>query len=186
MKINIISQDSLKFRKAARIRSINMAVTIGSIGLFVFSILLTSSQFIYLGIRNQQLTGQIKTWGDLYNARSKDRAEYIAVKQIISMVDQIQGSRFKYRDFLNGIYKLLPGNAKLVSVDFGKPADSAGKPGVVIVGVRLQTLNDYDALLMNINSGQTDKTFLFSAIAQPTLQRDKTGQYLVTLELKIK
>lgn len=179
MKINIISQDSLKFRKAARIRSINMAVTIGSIGLFVFSILLTSSQFIYLGIRNQQLTGQIKTWGDLYNARSKDRAEYIAVKQIISMVDQIQGSRFKYRDFLNGIYKLLPGNAKLVSVDFGRP-------GVIVVSVRLVTLTDYDVLLMNINSGQTDKTFLFSAIAQPTLQRDKTGQYLVTLELKIK
>lgn len=179
MKINIIRQDSLKFRKASRIRKINAIVMIGSIVFFAFSILLTSSQFIYLGIRNRQLTGQIKTLGDLYKARSKDRAEYIAVKQIISMVDQIQASRFKYRDFLNGIYELLPGNAKLASVDFARP-------GVIVVSVRLVTLTDYDALLMNINSGQADKTFLFSAIAQPTLQRDKTGQYLVTLELKIK
>lgn len=179
MKINIVRQDSLKFRKAARIRKINAIVTIGSIGLFTLSVVITSGQFIYLGIRNRQLTGQIQTLSKLYDARSKDQTEYIAVKQIIDMVDKIQGSRFKYRDFLNVIYKLVPSSAKLSSVDFGKP-------GVVVVGVRLQTLNDYDALLVNINNSRLDNNFLFSAAAQPTLQMDKTGQYLVTLELKIK
>lgn len=179
MKINIVRQDSLKFRKAARIRNINAIVTFGSISLFVLSVLATSGQFIYLGIRNRQLTDQIKVLGNLYNARSKDRVEYMAVKKIIDMVDQIQGSRFKYREFLNVIYKLLPSNAKLSSVDFGKP-------GVVVVGVRLQTLDDYDALLANIDMGRSDNNFLFSAAAQPSLRLDKAGQYLVTLELKIK
>lgn len=179
MKINIVSQDSLKFRKARRIRNINAVVTIGSISLFAVSVLMISGQFVYLGYRHRQLTSSIQILGKLYDARSKDQAEYVAVKRIIDMVDQIQSSRFKYRVLLNGIYGLLPSKAKLASVNFGKP-------GVVIVGVRLQTLNDYDALLMNINSGQTDKALLFSAIAQPTLQMDKMGQYLVTLELKIK
>lgn len=179
MKINIVRQDSLKFRKAARIRKINAIVMIGSIGFFVLSILYTSGQFIYLGLRNRQLTVQINTLMNLYNARGKDQVEYIAVKRIIDMVDQIQGNRFKYRDFLNVIYGLLPSGAKLSSVDFGKP-------GVVIVGVRLQTLNDYDVLLMNIDNGGSDNNFLFSAVAQPTLQMDKLGQYLVALELKIK
>lgn len=179
MKINIVRQDALKFRRAMRVRQVNALVMFGSIGLFGFSVLWTSGQFVYLGNRNGQLTKTIQTLGDLYNSRSKDQAEYVAVKQIINTVGQIQGDRFKYRDFLNGIYKLLPDNAKLASVDFGKP-------GVIVVSVRLVTLTDYDALLMNINSGQTDKTFLFSAIAQPTLQRDKTGQYIVILELKIK
>ncbi|MBI2310821.1 hypothetical protein HYU90_03330 [Candidatus Collierbacteria bacterium] len=179
MKINIVRQDSLKFRKAARIRTINAVVTVGSISLFALSVLLTSGQFIYLGFRNRQLTGQIKTLGDLYNARSKDRVEYVAVKQIIDTVDRIQSSRFKYRDFLNAIYKLLPSRAKLSSVDFGKP-------GVVVVGVRLQTLDDYDAILVNINNGWLDNDFLFSAAAQPSLRMDKAGQHLVTLELMIK
>ncbi len=179
MKINIVRQDSLKFRKAARIRNINTIVTIGSIGLFAFSVFITSGQFIYLGFRNRQLTGQIKTLGDLYNARSKDRVEYVAVKQIIDTVDRIQSSRFKYRDFLNAIYKLIPSRAKLSSVDFGKP-------GVVIVGIRLQTLDDYEVLLTNIDNGQLEGNFLFSAAAQPSLRMDKAGQYLVTLELMIK
>jgi hypothetical protein len=179
MKINIVRQDSLKFRKATRIRNINAMVTIGSISLFALSVFVTSGRFIYLGFRNRQLTDQIKTLSDLYNVRSKDRVEYVAVKKIIDMVDQIQSNRFKYRDFLNVIYKLLPSNAKLSSVDFGKP-------GVVVVGARLQTLDDYDAILVNINNGRLDNNFLFSAAAQPTLQMDKTGQYLVTLELKIK
>jgi len=179
MKINVIRQDSLKFRRAARIRSINAVVTIGSISLFALSVVLTSGQFVYLGLRNRQLSDQIKTLGNLYNARSKDQVEYVAVKKIIDMVDQIQNGRFRYREFLNGIYKLLPSNSKLASVDFGKP-------GVVVVSVRLQTLIDYDGLLANINNGQADETFLFSEVAQPSLVRDKTGQYLVTLELKIK
>ena len=80
---------------------------------------------------------------------------------------------------MNVIYRLLPSDAKLSSVDFGKP-------GVVVVGVRLQTLDDYDAILVNINNGQLDNDFLFSAAAQPNLRMDKAGQYLVTLELKIK
>lgn len=179
MKINIVRQDSLKFRKAARIRNLNAIMTFGSISLFALSVLVTSGQFIYLGIRNRQLTDQIKTLESLYNARSKDRVEYVAVKKIIDMVDRIQGGRFKYRDFLNVIYRLLPSNAKLSSVDFGKP-------GVVVVGVRLQTLDDYDALLVNVDKGRSDNNFLFSAAAQPSLRKDKTGQYFVTLELKIK
>ena len=179
MKINIVRQDSLKFRKAARIRTINAIVTIGSISLFALSVFITSGQFIYLGFRSRQLTDQIKTLGNLYNARSKDQVEYIAIKRIIDRVDQIQSSRFKYRDFFNVIYRLLPSDAKLSSVDFGKP-------GVVVVGVRLQTLDDYDAILVNINNGQLDNDFLFSAAAQPNLRMDKAGQYLVTLELKIK
>lgn len=179
MKINIVRQDALKFRKATRIRNINAIVTIGSISLFALSVIATSGQFVYLGYRNRQLTNKTQTLLSLYNARTKDQAEYVAVKQIIDMVGQIQGGRFKYRDFLGGIYRLLPSKAKLSSVDFGKP-------GVVVVSIRLQTLTDYDELLTNIDNGRTDKTFLFSAVAQPTLVRDKTGQYLVTLELKIK
>ncbi len=179
MKINIVRQDSLKFRKAARIRTINAVVTVGSISLFAISVLLTSGQFVYLGLRNRQLSDQIKIMENLYNSRSKDRVEYVAVKQIIDTVDRIQSSRFKYRDFLNAIYKLLPSRAKLSSVDFGKP-------GVVIVGIRLQTLDDYEVLLTNIDNGQLEGNFLFSAAAQPSLRMDKAGQYLVTLELMIK
>ncbi len=179
MKINVIRQDSLKIRKAQRIRQINRLVLVGSITLFGLSVLWTSGQFVYLGYRNNQLTNNLKSLTALYTSRNKDEMNYLAVKQIVDTVDQTQNSRFGYKDFLNGIYTLLPVNAKVSGVDFNKN-------GVITVLVRLVGLNDYDTLIKNVNNGINDKNFLFSAIAQTTLQRDKAGQYLVGLELKIK
>lgn len=179
MKINIVRQDTLKLRRARRIKLINRIISIGSIGLFGLSILWVSGQFVYLGLRSSQLTKTVGTLNALYTARSKDEVEYLAVKQIVGTVDQIQSKRFRYREFLDGVYNLIPSSAKLSGVDFDRS-------GIVNVSVRLSNLNDYDALLTNINNQKAAATFLFSAIAQPTLQRDKTGQYLVKLELKIK
>ena len=105
MKINIIRQDALKYRRVTLIRRINLLVTFGSIGLFTAAI--------------------------------------------------------------------------LSSVDFGAP-------GVIVAGVRLSNLNDYDLLVSNVKNVKSLPDFLFSAIAEKTLTRGLTGSYQVTLELKIK
>lgn len=152
---------------------------VGSIIAFVLSVLWVSGQFVYLGYRKGQLTKKIGTLNSLYSARSKDQVEYLAIKQIIDTVNKIQTQRFRYKDFLTAIYKLLPSGAKLSAVDFSQA-------GVIRATTRLANLNDYDVLLANIKSESLDKTFLFSLIAQPFLQRDKTGHYAVALELKIK
>lgn len=179
MKINIIRQDALKFRKARLIRRINAIVTFGSLSLFGLVIILVLGQFVYLNFRSNSLTQSIKTLQNLYSVRSTEVVEYLAVKQIIGTVDEIQSKRFKYREFLDAIYKLLPSTAKLSAVDFGQT-------GVITVSARLASLTDYDVLLANVNRGSTDKNFLFSAVAQSALSRDQAGSYLVELELKIK
>ena len=179
MKINIVRQDTLKFRQAQRIRQINAIVTFGSLTFFVLSVIFMSGQFVYLGFRSSSLTESLKTLQGLYSSRSRDVAEYLAVKQIIETADFIQSKRFKYKIFLDGVYKLLPSRAKLSAVDFGQT-------GIISVSVRLPSLADYDLLISNIDGSKSDQNFLFSAIAQKALQREKTGSYLIILELKIK
>ena len=179
MKINIVRQDTLKFRKALLIRRINAIATFGSLSLFGLVIILMSGQFVYLKFRSNSLTQSIKTLQNLYGARSSEVVQYLAVKQIIGTVDEIQSKRFKYREFLDAIYKLLPSTAKLSAIDFGKA-------GVITVSARLASLTDYDVLLANVNRGATDQNFLFSVAAQSALSRDQAGSYLVELELKIK
>ncbi len=179
MKINIVRQDSLKFKRAQRIKRINTVVTFGSLSLFVLAVLLMSGQFVYLSFRSNSLTQSIKALQGDYSSRSREVVEYLAVKQIVGTVDQIQSKKFKYREFLDAVYKLLPGSAKLSAVDFGQA-------GVISVLIRLTSLFDYDVLISNVNKGIGDKNFLFAAVAQRTLSRDQEGSYLVELELKIK
>ena len=179
MKINIVRQDFLKFKRVQRVKQINAIVSVGSLSLFGLSVLWTTGQFLYLNYQTNNLNKKVETLSALYEARSKSVAQYVSVKQIITTASQIQSKRFKYKDFLNAIYKILPPKSKLTTVDFGQT-------GVVVFGVRMSSLVDYDSLLANIYSGGTDKNFLFSAVSQKSLQRDTSGIYLVTLELKIK
>lgn len=179
MKINIVRQNRLKYQRAKLVRRINRGVTFGSLGLFLLSILWMSGQFIYLNIRQSALSKEVKQLQLAYASRAKDVVEYLAVKQVITSVNDIQSKRFRYKDFLNDIYALLPANAKLAGVDFGAK-------GVIVVNVRLTSLTDYDTMMANISSAGNNKNFLFSAAAEKQLTRDKNGEYVVSLELKIK
>ncbi len=179
MKINIIRRDALKYHRVRLIRRINALVTFGSIGLFSLAIVYMTSYFVYLGFRQNSLTQTAKELQQSYNGRVREVAAYTAVKEIATAVNNLTEKRFKYKEFLNGIYALLPPAAILSSVDFGAP-------GVVVAGVRLSNLDDYDFLVNNVKNASGSANFLFSAIANKQLTRELTGSYLVRLELKIK
>lgn len=161
------------------IRRINALVTFGSIGLFALAIVYMTSYFVYLGFRQNGLTQTAKGLQQSYNGRVREVAAYTAVKEIATAVNNITEKRFRYKEFLNGIYALLPPTAILSSVDFGAP-------GVVEAGVRLPNLDDYDVLVDNVKDANNLPNFLFSAIANKQLTREPTGSYLIRLELKIK
>lgn len=179
MKINIIRQDALKYNRVRLIRRINALITFGSIGLFAAAILYMGSYFVYLGFRQNSLTQIASQLTATYNGRAKEVTDYLAVKEIVAAVDNLQTKRFKYKEFLNAIYSLLPKTAVLASVDFGAP-------GVVVAGARLSNLSDYDVLVGNVKDAGQKSGFLFSAISEKQLGRGADGTYLVTLELKIK
>lgn len=179
MKINIIRRDALKYRRVGVIRRINALVTFGSIGLFSLAIVYTTSYFVYLGFRQNSLAQTAKGLQQSYNGRVREVAAYTAVKEIAAAVNNLTEKRFRYKEFLNGIYALLPPTAVLASVDFGAP-------GVVVTGVRLANLDDYDVLVDNVKNASSRPNFLFSAIANKQLTRELAGSYLVRLELKIK
>ncbi len=179
MKINIVRQDSLKYRKAQTVRRINAAILFGSIGIFALTILYMMTQFIYLGYRQDTLAKSLASLQATYNSRSRDVAEYYMVKKIVAATNDLQAKRFKYKDFLNSLANLLPSRAVLSAVDFGSK-------GVVVATIRLTSLDDYETLMRNIDGVVSDKGSLFMEVAQKSLSRGKTGSYTVILELIIK
>jgi hypothetical protein len=179
MKINIIRQNALKYRRAQRIRLINSLVTFGSLALFGLAVLWVSGQYVYYAFRSNSLTTEVNQLKSLYSGRADVVASYLAVKQIISRVTEIQTKRFKYREFLDEVFKLIPPNATLSEVSFGVK-------GVILVSIRLPSLNDYDTLMANLNTASAEPDFLFGSVAEKGLSREKAGGYLVTMELTIK
>lgn len=179
MKINIVRQDTLKYRKARTVRRINMAIIIGSSGIFVLTILYMVPQFIYLSFRQDSLAKSLATLQATYNSRSREVAEYYMVKKIVAATNDLQAKRFGYKDFLNALATLLPSGAVLSAVDFGAK-------GVIVATVRLTGLDDYEVLMRNIAQAVSDRGSLFDQVAQKSLSRAKAGPYTVILELTIK
>ncbi len=179
MKINIIRQNALKYRRAQKIRLINTLITVGSLALFGLSVLMVSGQYVYYAIRSNTLTTEVSQLKNLFSDRVDDVAAYVAVKQVVSEVAKIQAQRFRYKEFLDAVFDLLPTTATLSEVSFGVR-------GVVLVGIRLPNLSDYDRLISNINAASATEGFLFGNVAEKNLIRERTGSYLVTMELTIK
>ncbi len=178
MKINLLRRTSVKYRRAEVIRRINYIVLIVVAGLFLSSILIISSRYIYLQIRANSLKQSIADLQKTYFSRSDEVADYARVSGVVSRLTAIAASRFKYREFLHAVYDFLPAGVSLTSIDFTKE-------GILLESVRFDSLTSYDLFLARIRDQSGNPGFLFKAISQKTLVRDNLGRYQANLEIKI-
>ncbi len=125
------------------------------------------------------MTKQLGSLEAAYNSRASEVVAYVRVKQLVTNVISIQARRFRYKDYLLAIYKLLPTTAKLASVDFSEE-------GIISFGARVDNFSEYDYLVNKIDVDSKDKTFLFKNIALKTLTRNKSGSLIINLEARIK
>jgi len=179
IKINLIKQRSTKFKKAELIKRINQVVAFGSIGAFVLVMLYISSVYVYMNFASRRLTSELKGLEMTYINRAPEVVSYLRVKQIITNINQIEGKRFRYKDFLLAIYRLFPEKARLASVDFSQE-------GVIGFAARVDNLSDYEIILKKIESESKMNEFKFKEIALRSLVRDKTGEFVANLEATIK
>lgn len=178
MKINLLKKKSLRLKRAETIRRFNRIALIVGSGLFIFSILLVSGRYVYFRVRANSLTESIRQLEADLAGRTLEILEYIRVKQILGVVNQVQGQRFKYKDTLSGLYGLLPTGANLVSVDF------AGE-NVVTASIRFNTVVGYEDFLSRLDTERETSGFLFKEVAEQTLTKDSAGRYQLNVELKL-
>lgn len=179
IKINLLKQRSRTFLKAERIKRINTFMVLGGVLIFVLTLLYMSTVFVYQKFRANELTKELGSLDRTYNSRASEVVTYVRVKQLVTNVISIQARRFRYKDYLLAIYKLLPSTAKLSSVDFSEE-------GVISFGARVDSFNDYDYLINKIGVDSKDKSFLFKNIALKALTKDKSGSIIINLEARIK
>lgn len=153
-------------------------VTVGSLLLFGLAVILVSGQYVYYGFRSNTLRENVANLKQMYSSRAPEVAEYLGVKQIVTSVTDIQARRFRYKEILDQIFQVLPAETKLASVSFGAR-------GIVLVSVRLNTLLEYDQLLANIEAEAAQPDFLFPEVAERRMTRERSGDYLVNLEMAI-
>lgn len=176
MKINLVRQNVYKYRRAEIIRRINFIVVAVSLSLFGLVIIFVTSSYIYYSIRGNQLRQSQQQLQNLYNSRAVEVVEYVRTKQVINNVSSIQSARFHYREFLAGIYDLLPSNAKLSTVDFSQE-------GVINVGIRMGSISDYEDFLSKVQQRSNQSDFLFKEVSQIVYRRDQNGSYYVELDV---
>lgn len=179
IKVNLLKQRSSKFLRAERVKKINTYVVLASVGVFAATLLYMSSVFIYQKFRANELGKQLETLEGTYNSRAKETVTYLRVKQLVTHVISIQSRRFKYKDYLLAIYKLLPSSARLAAVDFSQE-------GVISFGARVDKFSDYDYFLNTLDTGSKEKGFLFKNVALKALTKDKTESVIINLEARIK
>lgn len=178
MKINLLKQISVKYHRAEIIRRINFIVLFGGSALFLLSIVLISGRYIYFQIRANALKQTTDQLEASYFSRSREVADYVRVKQILTAFKQISEKRFRYKDFLTEIYQLIPPDSSLVSIDFAVT-------NVVMVTVRFGTVSGYEQFLARLKSQGEISGFLFKVVAEDSLTRDPLGNYQVNLEIGI-
>jgi len=178
MKINLLRHPSLKHRRSEMIRRLNLTVLIISSGLFIVSVLFISSRYLFLQIKANDLKQKI---GDLekgYFGRSSEIVDYIRVSQVISQMSEIQAKRFKYKEFLRGVFSFLPEGANLSSIDFGNE-------GILLVSIKFGSIDSYEQFVARLRDQSSLPGFLFKAVAQKSLIRASVGVYQASLEIKI-
>lgn len=179
MKINLLRQKSTKFKRAEMIRRVNLTVVWVSVSAFILMVLYISTYYVYLRLRLGELSRQLTALEQTYASRASEVVDYLRVKQVMANVNAIQAQRFRYKDFLLGIYRMLPESARLATVDFSEG-------GVISFSTRLTNLTDYETLLARVKSESGGSEFLFAQVAQKSLTREKTGQFIVSMEARIK
>lgn len=178
MKINLLHKISIRHRRAQMIQRINLIALVTTGVLFAGSVILVSTRFIYLQIRASGLNQSIKTLSANYSVRVNEIAQYVRIKENVSAFKTISSQRFRYKDFLQGIYRLLPAGGSVVSVDFALQ-------GVITVIVRFDSITGYETFLTKLNQESQSPNYIFKAVAEKLLTRDPVGRYQANLEIKI-
>lgn len=113
------------------------------------------------------------------SANKEGLRKYVLSKYILERVIVLKNERFRYKDYLDQIAKLMPLNAVLKNVDFttkGWVAASVSLPGVSSLKVVEDSLTDSQRM------AQSE----FRSVFSETVSFDKSGVYNAKLYFEIK
>ncbi len=106
-------------------------------------------------------------------------AKYILSKYILERIGSLKDNRFRYKDYLDGISKLMPSSAVLTSVDFATK-------GWVAVSVSLPGIPSLKEMEGNLTNSTGLASSEFSSVFSESVVQDKSGLYNAKLNFELK
>lgn len=161
-------------------------ITMSVLVAFIAFVLYFLGSAIYVVVRLYQIENETQMVNqeseEISRSISTNRdalSKYVLSKHILERISSLKKNRFRYKDYLDGIYKLMPSNAVLTNVDFatkGWVAVSVSLPGV-------PSLKEMEANLTNTTALASSE---FSSVFSESVVEDKNGLYNAKLHFEIK
>lgn len=179
MKINLIHQNTAKFRRAETIKKANSLVVIASVGLFLIGVVTLAGQLVYYKLQADELNKTLSSLQLSLNSRFDDAVSYLKVKQQAVKINEIESKRVKFKEYLFALYSLTPPSANIANLSFD-PA------GIIQVTFKAGRLADYQSFLNNIQIQTENESYIFSEFAQSKYQRNPDGTLQANIDIKVK
>ncbi|HSV94776.1 MAG TPA: hypothetical protein VLH94_02255 [Spirochaetia bacterium] len=180
IKLNLIS----KKRRAYSGRNWTKIISFSLFGLFVaYFVGVTLYVVISLGVLNRKVISIDKESIDISNVmlNNNDKlSRFVLTKLILTQIENINKTRFHYKDYLDQISLLLPQNVVLSKVDFKTK-------GWISVAISADDVFSFQALEKSILEKDVwSKSLYFSGAYIEGVSKDKNGSYTVNMQLELK
>lgn len=179
VKINLIG----KKRRESKNRSWIFVVAItayvacliyffGSVVFVVYRLNVLNSQLAKVNQETQLVSSEML-------ANNQMLSRFVLSKFVLDKIKSLSDSRFKYKDYLDEVVKIMPVGVTIKSVDFAVK-------GWVVVNVSAENLEAIRLLENTTTDTALLNQGLFSAIFSENVSLEKTGEYNEKLQFEIR
>lgn len=180
IKVNLISRN----RKAYSGKNWTKIITLslfGLLSLYFFGV--TLYVIISMSVLNSKLSKVEKESASISStmlSNNEKLSRFVLTKLILGQIQNIDKTKFKYKEYLDQISFLLPQNSFLTSVDFKLK-------GWISISINAQdvfSLQSLEKVLMDTKTWEDSK--FFSGAHIEGVLREKNGTYTTRLQLELK
>ena len=152
-------------------------------GLFMIYFLFNSGNVVYkLYTLNNKIV-EVNTETEKLSAEIRSKNEvvtkYVLAKNILDYYENLQNSKFQYKDYLDQIVSFMPSEAVLKNVDFANN-------GWVAITVLLPNITSVEMLESRFVGDEILINSTFDSLFVEGMSRDKFGNYILKMQFSIK
>jgi len=180
IKINLIS----KKRKAYRGRNWTRLITFVLFGLFAAYFL---GETLYVVISSLVINSEIAkvenqstSISDSMLQNNDKLSRFVLTKLILTEIETINGSRFKYKDYLDKVSSYIPSGDVLTTVDFA----TKGWLSVSVKTPDVDSLRTFEKIILNNDTWLNND--YFSTVYVESVSLEKGGSYVIQLQFELK
>lgn len=179
IEINLLG----KKRKKNSNKVLSSWVFVGFLSIFSLYFFGTSIYVVYqyyrLNNRLSDINLEMVSLSDQIRSKNTLVTKYVLVKGILDNFENLQKSKFQYKEYMDQLVGIFPRDSVLKNVDFSTK-------GWVIISLQISDYATFEQFEEKLSVDTSLPEILFDSIYVESVSRDKEGKYTIKLRFAIK